>query len=47
MQIGRFSERRRRTTGRGFTFIEIRIALVIFDLLLTTAVPAYRDWIAA
>jgi type IV fimbrial biogenesis protein FimT len=41
------SERCRRTTGRGFTFIEIMIALVIFGLLLTTAVPAYRDWIAA
>jgi type IV fimbrial biogenesis protein FimT len=39
METGRFSERYRRTTGRGFTFIEIMIALVIFGLLLTAALP--------
>jgi len=33
--------------ARGFTFIEIMIALVIFGLLPTMALPAYRDWIAA
>ena len=47
MGAGRFSERCPRTRGRGFTFIEIMIALVIFGVLLTTALPAYRDWIAA
>ena len=47
METGRFSERCRRTVARGFTFIEIMIALVIFGLLLTAALPAYRDWIAA
>ena len=47
MGTGRFGERCRRTTDRDFTFIEIMIALVIFGLLLTTALPAYRDWIAA
>jgi len=47
MGAGRFSERCPRTRGRGFTFIEIMIALVIFGLLLTAALPAYRDWIAS
>jgi type IV fimbrial biogenesis protein FimT len=47
METGRFSGSCRRTMARGFTFIEIMIALVIFGLLLTTALPAYRDWIAA
>ena len=37
MEPGRFSERCPRTRGRGFTFIEIMIALVIFGLLLTAA----------
>ena len=46
METTRFRERCRRTTGRGFTFIEIMIALVIFGLL-TAALPAYHDWIAA
>jgi len=47
METGRFSERCRRTVGRGFTLIEIMIALVIFGLLLSATLPAYRDWIAA
>jgi type IV fimbrial biogenesis protein FimT len=47
METGRFSGRCRRNIGRGFTLIEIMIALVIFGVLLTAAVPAYRDWIAA
>ena len=47
METGRFSGRYQRNRGRGFTLIEIMIALVVFGVLLTTALPAYRDWIAA
>ena len=47
METGRFISGCRRDIGRGFTLIEIMIALVVFGVLLTTAVPAYRDWIAA
>ena len=47
METGRFSGRCRRNMSRGFTFIEIMIALVVFGVLLTAALPAYRDWIAA
>jgi type IV fimbrial biogenesis protein FimT len=47
METGRFSGRYQHSIGRGFTLIEIMIALVVFGLLLTVAVPAYRDWIAA
>jgi len=47
MATGRFSSSSQRIIGRGFTLIEIMIALVIFGVLLTVAVPAYRDWIAA
>jgi type IV fimbrial biogenesis protein FimT len=38
---------RQRRAGRGFTLIEIMIALIIFATLLSAALPAYRDWIAA
>jgi hypothetical protein len=38
-ETARLSARCRRTTGRGFTFIAIMIALVIFGLLLTTPFP--------
>lgn len=47
MEIESFGGKRRRRAARGFTFIEIMIALVIFALLPTLALPAYRDWIAA
>jgi type IV fimbrial biogenesis protein FimT len=47
METGTFSGRCWRNIGRGFTFIEIMIALVVFGALLTAAVPAYRDWIAS
>ena len=47
MEAERFSESCWRIADRGFTFIEIMIALVVFGVLLTAAVPAYRDWIAA
>ena len=47
MEAERFSESCWRIADRGFTFIEVMIALVIFGVLLTAAVPAYRDWIAA
>ena len=47
MATGRFSSSYQRNIGRGFTLIEIMIALVVFGVLLTAAVPAYRDWIAA
>jgi type IV fimbrial biogenesis protein FimT len=33
--------------ARGFTLIEILIALVIFAILLRVGLPTYRDWIAA
>ncbi len=36
-----------RNADQGFTFIEIMIAAVVFALLPTLALPAYRDWIAA
>jgi type IV fimbrial biogenesis protein FimT len=32
---------------RGFSLIELMIALVLFGALLATVPPAYRDWIAA
>jgi type IV fimbrial biogenesis protein FimT len=47
MEAERFSESCWRIADRGFTLIEIMIALVVFGVLLTAAVPAYRDWIAA
>jgi type IV fimbrial biogenesis protein FimT len=47
METGRFSGGCRRNMACGFTFIEVMIALVVFGVLLTTALPAYRDWIAA
>ncbi len=47
MEAERFSESCWRVADRGFTFIEVMMALVIFGVLLTTALPAYRDWIAA
>jgi type IV fimbrial biogenesis protein FimT len=47
MEAEHFSESCWRIADRGFTFIEVMIALVIFGVLLTTALPAYRDWIAA
>ncbi len=47
MAAERFSESCWRIADRGFTFIEIMIALVVFGVLLTAALPAYRDWIAA
>ncbi len=47
MEAERSSESWWRIADRGFTFIEIMIALVVFNVLLTAAVPAYRDWIAA
>jgi type IV fimbrial biogenesis protein FimT len=33
--------------GCGFTLIEIMIALALFALLISIALPSYRDWIAA
>lgn len=47
MEAEHFSASCWRNAGRGFTFIEIMIALVVFGVLLTTVLPAYRDWIAA
>jgi type IV fimbrial biogenesis protein FimT len=41
------TSRRPRLAGRGFTLIEIMIALALFALLAVFALPAYRDWIAA
>ena len=36
-----------RTDGAGFTLVELTVALAIGSLLLTAAVPAWGDWIAA
>jgi type IV fimbrial biogenesis protein FimT len=47
MASGRVTSECSPSAGRGFTLIEMMIALVIFALLLTFALPAYRDWIAA
>jgi len=47
MATRRFTGGYHRVAERGFTLIEIMIALVIFALLLAAALPSYRDWIAA
>lgn len=36
-----------RTKIRGFTFIEIMIASIVFAMLVTLGLPNYRDWIAS
>jgi len=47
MDAGTLGRRRHQAASRGFTFIEIMIALVVFGLLTALALPSYRDWIAA
>jgi type IV fimbrial biogenesis protein FimT len=47
MAARRCIERYHRIAERGFTLIEIIIAFVLFALLVSFALPAYRDWIAA
>ena len=38
---------RSRLASRGFTLIEMLIALAIFGILLRLGLPTYRDWIAS
>jgi type IV fimbrial biogenesis protein FimT len=47
MAAGYLSFTHHRVADRGFTLIEIMIALVIFAILVGAALPSYRDWIAA
>ncbi len=47
MAAGRFARMHNGIAARGFTLIEILIALAIFGVLLRLGLPTYRDWIAS